>query len=142
MEPGPLADSGKERRRTDRPLRVLVADDDRDTVAMLTEILENAGYVVQGAYNGSEVLPAARFFRPDAMILDISVPGMSGYAVAQAVRFSFTDLRRPLLIAVSGMWQEAADRRVAEQVGFDHYLLKPCDPRELLEVLGTLRKAP
>lgn len=142
MEVGPHPSrAGHERRRTDRPLRVLVVDDDRDTVATLTALLELDGHIVQGIYNGNEVLPAARFFRPDAMVLDLSVPGISGYAVAQAVRFSFTDVRRPLLIAMSGIWQELADRMVAQQVGFDHYLVKPVDPAELLKLIDGLRRS-
>jgi CheY-like chemotaxis protein len=136
MATGPHPNAGQqERRRTDRPLRVLIVDDDRDTVSTLTAILEHDGYIVQATFNGSEALPAARFFRPDAVILDISVPGISGYGVAQAIRFSFTDLRRPLMIAVSGVWHEPADQRIAEQVGFDHFLAKPCDPAELLGLL-------
>lgn len=136
MATGPQPNARQqERRRTDRPLRVLIVDDDRDTVATLSAILEQNGYIVQGTFNGADALPAARFFRPDAVILDISVPGISGYGVAQAIRFSFTDLRRPLMIAVSGVWQEPADQRIAQQVGFDHFLRKPCDPDELLALL-------
>jgi len=75
-------------------------------------------------------------FRPDVILLDISVPGISGYAIAQAVRYSFTDIRRPLLIGISGVWKNQADRLVARQVGFDHYLVKPCDPEELLKLLS------
>ena len=67
-------------------------------------------------------------------------PDLSGYAVAQAVRHSFTDMRRPLMIAISGMWRQAGDRLVAQQVGFDHYLLKPCDPREVVQLLNKLRE--
>ena len=63
---------------------------------------------------------------------------MSGYAVAQALRESFTDVRRPLLIAISGMWKDFADRRVAEQVGFDHYLVKPANPALLVGILDSL----
>jgi DNA-binding response OmpR family regulator len=74
------------------------------------------------------------------VILDISVPGISGYGAAQAIRHSFTDLRRPLLIAISGVWKQPADRQVARQVGFDHYLVKPCDPQEVLELVAALRK--
>ena len=127
-----------ERRKGGRPLRVLVVDDDRDTVSTLTALLREDGHIVQGIYHGAEVLPAARFFRPDAVILDLSVPGISGYGIAQAIRFSFMDIRRPLLIALSGRWQESPDRRVARQVGFDHYLVKPCDPQELAGILRTL----
>jgi DNA-binding response OmpR family regulator len=49
-------------------------------------------------------------------------------------------VRRPLMIAISGMWKHAGDRLVAQQVGFDHYLLKPCDPREVIELLATISK--
>jgi DNA-binding response OmpR family regulator len=129
-----------ERRRVDRVLRILIADDERDTVETLAAVLETEGHVVQRVLNGAEVLPAVRFFRPDAVILDISVPGISGYGAAQAIRHSFTDLRRPLLIAISGVWKQPADRQVARQVGFDHYLVKPCDPQQVLELVAALRK--
>jgi CheY-like chemotaxis protein len=79
-----------------------------------------------------------RAINPDAVILDIAVPGLSGYAVAQEIRYSFTEERRPLLIAISGMWKERPDKRVAQQVGFDAHLLKPCDATELLELLAPL----
>jgi CheY-like chemotaxis protein len=127
----------QDRRRTERRLRVLVADDERDIVESLTLILSHEGHDVHGVYSGSEVLPAVRFYRPDAIIMDIAIPGMSGYAVAQAIRHSFTDVRRPLMIAMSGYWKEGADRMVAQQVGFDHYLLKPCDPAKIVELLAS-----
>jgi DNA-binding response OmpR family regulator len=72
------------------------------------------------------------------LILDISVPGMSGFAVAQQVRHSFLDVRRPLLIAISGFWTDPSDKLVARQVGFDHYLNKPCPPDELLRLLTPI----
>jgi DNA-binding response OmpR family regulator len=128
----------EERRDTNRALRVLVADDDADTVQTLTALLELEGHVVRAVFSGAEVLPAVPSFRPDAIILDISIPGLSGYAVAQAVRHSFTDMRRPLMIAISGMWKQAGDRLVAQNVGFDHYLVKPCDPREVVQLLNKL----
>jgi DNA-binding response OmpR family regulator len=140
MEPTPQRQSSKERRDTNRALRVLVADDDVDTVQTLTALLELEGHVVRSVHTGADVLPAVPSFRPDAIILDISIPGLSGYAVAQAVRHSFTDMRRPLMIAISGMWKQAGDRLVAQQVGFDHYLVKPCDPREVVQLLDTFSK--
>jgi len=127
-----------ERRQPARALRVIVADDDRDTVDTLAKLLEGEGHVVQRVYNGKEVLPAVRIMRPDAVILDVALPLMSGYAVAQALRESFTDVRRPLLIAISGVWKDFADRRVAEQVGFDHYLVKPANPARLVGILDSL----
>jgi CheY-like chemotaxis protein len=132
-------DPRTERRQGGQPLRVLVLDDNHDTVDSLATLLQGEGHVVQGIYSGKEALPAARMFRPDAVIADLSVPGMSGFAVAQAIRNSFTDIRRPLLIAISGMWTDAPDQRIAHQVGFDHYLAKPCDPAEVLRLLAELR---
>ena len=124
--------------RAVRSLRIVVADDDRDTVSMLSVILRDEGHVVHGVYSGKEVLPAVRAMNPDAVIMDIVVPGLSGYAVAQEIRYSYTASRCPMLIAISGMWQERADRRVAQQVGFDAHLLKPCDPKELVKLLDPL----
>jgi DNA-binding response OmpR family regulator len=138
MNPVPPA---AERRVGASPPRILLADDDRDTVDMLAMILRDEGYVVHPAYSGREVLASARVVRPDAVIVDIALPGMSGYAIANALRHSFTDLRRPLLIAISGVWHETPDRLVGQQVGFDHHLAKPCEPRELLRLLAPLRQA-
>jgi DNA-binding response OmpR family regulator len=129
-----------ERRNLQRALRVLVADDDRDTVEALALLLEAEGHVVHSVYTGKDVLPAARLFRPDAIVLDVAMPEMSGYAVAQAIRQSFTDLRRPLLVAISGVWKQYADRQVGQQVGFDHYLEKPANPAVLLGILDSLHR--
>jgi DNA-binding response OmpR family regulator len=135
--PAPVPDRrGAQQRQLSHALRVIVADDDRDTLDTLAEILRNAGHTVHPIRTGRDVLPVVRIVRPDAIILDIAVPGMSGYAVAQEIRHSFTDVRRPLMIAISGMWKGDADRHIAQQVGFDHYLTKPCDPDELLRLLA------
>jgi CheY-like chemotaxis protein len=130
-----------ERRQSGRPLRILVADDEPDTVLTLSLILQNEGHIVQGVFSGADAVLVARQFRPDAVILDISVPGLSGYAVAQAIRHSFTDMRRPLMIAISGVWKDPPDRQLAHKVGFDHYLIKPCSPSELLGLLNAIRGA-
>jgi CheY-like chemotaxis protein len=130
----------EERRYMDRRPRVLIADDDRDMVSTLATLLGDEGYVVYTAFSGKEVLPAVRIVRPDAIIVDVAIPQMSGYAIAQAIRQSFMDLRRPLLIAISGFWKEFPDRKIAEQVGFDHYLAKPAEPAAILELLAPLQR--
>jgi CheY-like chemotaxis protein len=122
-------------------LRILVVDDDADTVKTLAFILRDEGYVVQLAYSGSEALAAARMFRPDLIIHDIAVPGMSGYAVAQSIRYGFTDLRRPFMIAISGIWKQTPDKKVSEQTGFDAYVTKPCDTAELLRLVDGFRRS-
>ena len=136
---GPLAAEAArthgERRHASGQLRVIVADDDRDTVNTLGALLRSVGHHVYGVHNGREVLPAVLLLRPDALILDIAVPGMSGFAVAQQVRHAFLDVRRPLMIAISGMWKDASDKLIAQQVGFDHYLEKPCAPDDVIRLL-------
>src|SRR5215213_4681368 len=134
----PQTGASKSPRMPARKLRILVADDERDTVDMLSAILRDEGHTVHGVYSGKDVLPAALLLRPDALICDIAIPGLSGYAVAQAMRHSFLPTRLPLMIAISGFWRETPDRLVAEQVGFDHQLLKPCDTATLLELLAPL----
>lgn len=129
-----------ERRSTTHPLRVIVADDERDTVDTLAALLRDAGHTVYSVYTGKQVLPTVRVARPDAIIIDIAICGMSGYAVAQEIRHTFLDLRRPLLIGISGFWRESPDKMMARQAGFDHYLDKPCDPNAVLEILEQSRK--
>lgn len=116
-------------------LRIIVADDDRDTVWTLGTILRDEGHFVQGVHRGEELLRAARFLRPDVAVIDLAMPGMSGYAVAQELRNMFYPAPAPLLIAISGTWLHGSDRLLAQHLGFDHHLAKPCDPRELLSIL-------
>src|SRR5947207_15690891 len=86
-----------ERRTVRNALRILVVDDDPDTVDTVAAILRDEGHVVSTAYSGKDVLPAVRMIRADAIIMDISIAGMRGYAAAPAVRNPSTDMRRPLL---------------------------------------------
>ena len=136
----PQSRKDAERRSTVHPLRVIVADDERDTVDTLAALLRDAGHTVYSVYTGNQVLPTVRVVRPDAIIIDIAICGMSGYAVAQEIRHTFLDLRRPLMIGISGFWRESPDKMMARQSGFDHYLDKPCDPNAVLELLEHSRK--
>ena len=129
-----------ERRLAAQALRVVVADDERDTVDTLAAFLRDAGHTIYSVYTGKQVLPTVRVVRPDAIIVDVAICGMSGYAVAQEIRHTFLDLRRPLLIGISGLWNESPDKLIARQCGFDHYLDKPCDPNEVLELLAQPRR--
>ena len=138
QSPEPLA---VDRRHYSEKLRILVVDDDRDTAETLAFILRDEGHVVLPVYTGDEALAQARIFRPDVIIADIALPGMSGYAVAQSVRYAFTDLRRPLMIAISGVWKQLPDQKVAHQMGFDDYLTKPCDPAALLRLIESFKRS-
>ena len=119
-------------------LRVLVADDNRDTTEVLAAILRDEGHDVHIALRGDEVSEIDRLIRPDALILDINMPGMSGYAVAREIRERRGPLA-PLLIAISGAWKESAEQRLAQDLGFDYYLRKPCEPAELVALLNAFR---
>jgi two-component system, chemotaxis family, CheB/CheR fusion protein len=118
-----------------KPLRILIADDERDMVDTLTALLKGEGHIVHAVYTGKAVMSAAALFMPDVLLCDLAISGVSGYAIAQSVRNSYVDGRRPLLIAMSGFWREKPDQRMAAQVGFDHHLVKPFDTAELLELL-------
>lgn len=121
-------------------LRVLIADDDRDTANTLAMILREEGHEVQVTLRGDDALDVCRLFRPDVVIADVNMPGTSGYAIARELRARFGQLA-PLLIAVSGVWTNASDRVVGKAVGFDHYLLKPCDVKEIVRLIEPLRGA-
>ena len=114
-------------------LRVLVADDDRDAVGSLLELLRDEGHEVRGVYTGLDVLDSVRDFAPDAVLLDIGMPHITGYEVARELRLRYASAR-PLLIAVTGR-NQPGDRHLAQLAGFDHHVAKPYDPNELLELL-------
>ena len=119
-----------------RRLRVLVADDERDQVATLAMLLLEEGHEVREVYRGSEVLRMVRDFDPDVAMIDIGMPGMTGYDVAREVRQIF-GAERPLLIAITG-WKQSADRLLARLAGFDHHVAKPYDPNALLALIEPL----
>jgi CheY-like chemotaxis protein len=119
-----------------RPLRILVADDDRDTVLTLLMLLRHEGYDVRGVYNGNDVLKISRELQPDVIILDITMPRMSGYELARTLRARYGD-SCPVLIAVTA-WDKTSDRLLSELLGFNHHFGKPLDPQALMKLLATL----
>jgi DNA-binding response OmpR family regulator len=120
-----------------RPLRIIVADDDRDTVLTLMMLLRDEGHEVRSVHSGRHVMGAVLDFDPDAVILDIHMPELSGWEVARTIRAQ-RGLERPLLIGISGEYKQGADRILSEILGFDYYLLKPYNPGDLLTLLGPL----
>ena len=118
-----------------RPLRVLIADDDRDNVLMLMEVLRDEGHDTKGVYDGDAVLDAVTHFKPDAVLLDIGMPQRTGYELARYLRKRFG--AGITLIAVTG-WSKPSDKILAALAGFDHHIAKPYEPRALVELLGNL----
>jgi CheY-like chemotaxis protein len=126
-----------------KPLRLVIADDEPDTVTSLMAILCDEGHSVFGTNRGGEVLSTVRLEHPDVVILDIDMPGISGYAVAKAIREMFGESPScPLLIAISGKWVGQTDQMLAELAGFHYFLRKPCEPSKLLELLEPLKRSP
>ena len=117
-------------------MRILIADDNRDAASLLAAILFDEGHHVECVYRGTDVLPAMRESRPDAVVLDIKMPGRSGYDVAREIQECYGEAR-PLLIAVSGHYKKGSDQVLARVVGFDHFFPKPCDPNALVSLLSS-----
>ena len=117
--------------------RILLIDDRRDAILPLRKMLTLLGQEVAVAMDGKKGLETARQFRPEIVLCDIGLPGMDGYAVAQAMRADPT-LKSVYLVAVTGYGRDD-DRRRAVQAGFDYHLAKPVS-KDQLEML--LRKLP
>lgn len=115
------------------PARVLVADDNREAAESLVALLQLSGYVATTAFSGPQALEVAIQERPNAILLDIGMPGMSGYEVARRIRLEAWG-QHALLIAITG-WGQEDDKLQAKAAGFNAHLTKPVDPREIERML-------
>jgi signal transduction histidine kinase/CheY-like chemotaxis protein len=113
--------------------RVLVVEDNADAQAMLVYLLKHRGYEVRAVGDGEAAIAEADAFAPEVVLLDVGLPGLDGYEVARALRAS-PRTASALLVALTGYGQ-AEDRERAFAAGFDHHLLKPTDPAQVLEVM-------
>ncbi len=115
-------------------VRVLVVDDDRDTVDTTSFVIEAWGYQPLLAYDPETALTLASEHRPEAVLLDLAMPGMDGYTLASRLR-RLPGMEKALLICVSG-YLEDANR--ARQAGCDRHFLKPAPLDELARMLARL----
>ena len=128
----------RERERTAPAVsrRILVVDDERISAASLGKLLRIMGHEIRTAHDGLEAVGVADEFRPDVVLLDIGLPKLNGYEVAQRIR------QQPwgqgmVLIALTG-WGQETDRQRSQDAGFDHHLVKPVDPSALVHLLASL----
>ena len=119
------------------PRRVLIVDDNEDAANSLAMILELGGHETASVYTAVDALQRAAAFRPDVVLLDIGLPGMDGYEVAQKIR-ELPGLRDIRLVAVTG-YGRSDDRRRARDAGFDDHLTKPVEYALLERTLAGIR---
>ncbi len=117
--------------------RVLVVDDNADSAESLALLLRIEGHLVETAHDGGSAVALAERLQPDAILLDLGMPGMNGYEVCEAIR-SRPWGRSILMVAQTG-WGQAQDRVRTLEAGFDAHLTKPIDPDAVHEMLITLR---
>ncbi len=112
---------------------ILIADDNVDAADSLAEFLRLEGHEVHVAYDGTEALATFARVDPDAALLDVGMPHVSGLEVVRAIRQQPRG-QRATLIAVTG-WGQEQDRRLALEAGFDHHLTKPMQPEVICELI-------
>jgi signal transduction histidine kinase len=118
------------------PKRILVVDDHRDGAESMAALLALQGHEVKVAHDGESALAAADAFRPDAMLLDIGLPTLSGYEVCRRLRAQSWG-REITVIALTG-WGDQDAVKKGEAAGFDHHLVKPVDEAVLVAALAGL----
>lgn len=116
--------------------KILIADDDRDAALSLSILLESMGHQTHVAYDGLEALEVAREIHPDLIFLDVAMPKLSGYEVAQRLR-SEAWIRSTLIVALTS-WRADQGAERARSAGFDRYILKPLETEALQELLDDL----
>ena len=124
--------------RTPRGRRVLVVDDNPDAAESIEMLLRLSGHETRVVTEAEKVMATAAVFDPHVAILDIGLPGLSGYDLAQKFRQE-PEHADVVLIALTGYGQ-MQDREKAAAAGFDHYFVKPVDPAELEAAIAVSRK--
>jgi signal transduction histidine kinase len=121
----------------ERPMRILVVDDNVDAADSIALLLTIDGFEAHSVHGAMAALDTVVSFKPDVVLLDIGLPVMDGYEVAQRLR-SRIPIEQMRIVALSGYGQQA-DRERATRAGFDDYLVKPIEPTLLTEFLRSLQ---
>ncbi len=116
--------------------RILVVDDNHDSAESMALLLTLLGHVAEARFEGEGLADYARTFRPDLVLLDIGLPGRSGYDVVRELRAD-PDLANIGVAAMTGFDRDA-DRRAGTQAGFDAHFVKPVDLKALIELIDGL----
>jgi CheY-like chemotaxis protein len=117
--------------------RILLVDDNADAASALALLLETLGHKVQVAHSGSAALARLDDYRPNILFLDLGMPGMSGYEVAQKMREN-PAYDNVMLIALTG-WGQDEDFRRSNEAGFSYHLVKPIRLSTVKEILSKVQ---
>ena len=134
--PQPTSSAAAAGERNTRPLRVLVVDDNVDTVVSFSTLLKAAGHDVRLAHDGPTAVQAALEYIPDVVLLDIGLPGLNGYEVAKRIHQS-PALTKVVLVALTGYGQDS-DRQTSLEAGFNYHLVKPAHSGQLQQILESV----
>ena len=118
--------------------RVLVVDDVSDSAAIFATMLEIYGAETRVALDGYQAIREAEAYRPNIVLMDVTMPGLNGYEAAKRIREQDWG-RAMLLIAITG-WGQDRDVREAYDAGFDGHLLKPVEPDALFGLIQRLQE--
>jgi PAS domain S-box-containing protein len=119
------------------PKTILVVDDNVDAAEAMSMLLTIIGHTTRVAHDGPEALEAVRSYAPDVVLLDLGLPGMTGFEVCQKIR-AMDGTKAPLVVALTG-WGQDSDRKKSRESGFDHHLVKPVDYDALADLLARPR---
>ena len=125
---------------SEKKYHILVVDDNRDSAESMAELLTISGFEVETCFDGPSALKVCEKFPPDACLLDINMPGMDGYELAQRLRERFAD--HPPVFATMTAYGDYAHLERAVDAGFDLQFTKPIESHEVIEQLeGSVRRA-
>ena len=114
-------------------MNVLIIDDEKRLVEGVRKYFEQAGFLVQSAYNGADGLQKALYNNPDLVVLDLNLPGMDGLDVCREIR-RYSNV--PIIMLTSRV--EETDKLIGLELGADDYMTKPFSPRELVARARTV----
>jgi CheY-like chemotaxis protein len=117
---------------------VLVVDDDRDTLEMITAVLTEYGATVQGAASAAEAIDALQWCRPDVLVSDLAMPDEDGYSLIRKVRASEAESAHPIPAVALTALVRVDDRMRALSAGFNMFVPKPVEPDELIAAIANL----
>lgn len=120
-----------------RKLRIIIVDDERDTVLTLMTLLRDEGHETWGLHLAKDVMRGVKDYDPDVVLLDIALPDGSGYAIAEEIR-RVCGSKRPMVIALTGLYKRPPHDRLSRIVGCDHFLTKPFEIDQLLKLIEPL----